>query len=179
LGYGNVARVFHWLTVLLVFSTIPIGWIMTQELPRPTQNLLFVLHKNLGVIILTVVAARLLWRFVSPPPPAPATLPALQRRVAMLVHFGLYGFLLLMALSGYVRVIAGGFPIESLNALGVPPLLAKNEPLADAAKALHATAIFGLLALIAVHVGAASYHGLVRRDGVLARMWPPLAPRKP
>jgi cytochrome b561 len=178
MGYGNVARVFHWLTVLFVFATIPVGWIMTQELPRPTQNALFILHKNLGVVILLVVVARIGWRLASPPPPAPLDLPPLQRVVSTAVHLGLYALLLTMALSGYVRVVAGGFPIEMLNALGIPPLLAKNEPLAETAKAIHATAIFGLVALIALHVGAAGYHGLVRRDGVLARMWPPLAPRR-
>ena len=30
-----------------------------------------------------------------------------------------------------------------------------------------------LVILIAMHVGAAAYHGLVRRDGVFSRMWPP------
>ncbi len=80
-----------------------------------------------------------------------------------------------MAVSGYVRVTAGGFPIESLNALGVPPALAKNEALANAAKAFHGTCAYLLIALIAVHVGAAAYHGIVRRDGVFSRMWPPFS----
>ena len=91
------------------------------------------------------------------------------------MHWGLYALLLTMAVSGYVRVTTGGFPIESLNALGIPPLLAKNEPLAKAAKAVHATCALGLIALIAIHVAAASYHGIVRRDGVFSRMWPPFS----
>jgi cytochrome b561 len=33
-----------------------------------------------------------------------------------------------------------------------------------------------LIALIAGHVAAALYHRFVRHDGVLARMWPPVAP---
>lgn len=65
------------------------------------------------------------------------------------------------------------FRSSVLDALGIPPLLAKNEPLAEAAKAVHATAAFGLIALILAHVAAATFHGVVRRDGVVARMWPP------
>jgi cytochrome b561 len=57
--------------------------------------------------------------------------------------------------------------------LGVPPLFSKDEGIANIAKAIHATAKFGLIALIAMHVAAAAYHGLVRRDGVFSRMWPP------
>jgi cytochrome b561 len=120
-----------------------------------------------------VVLVRLGWRFFNPPPPLPATVPDIQRRIAGLVHAGLYLFLIVMALSGYVRVIAGGFPIEWMNAIGVPPLLAKNEPLAETAKAIHAAAKFGLVGLIAAHVAAAAFHGIVKRDGVFSRMWPP------
>jgi cytochrome b561 len=173
MGYGNVARGFHWLTVLLVLIMIPAGLIMTQDLPKTIQDPLFILHKGLGPFVLLVVALRLVWRAFNPPPPLPATLPAPQRLASEVVHWGLYALLLAMGVSGYVRVTTGGFPIESLNALGIPPLLAKNEPVAAIAEAIHAACAFGLIALIAVHVGAAAFHGLVKRDGVFSRMWPP------
>lgn len=175
MGYGVVSRVFHWLTVLLLFVQIPVGIIMTQELPRATQDQLFIVHKGLGPIILFVVALRLAWRAGHRPPPLPASVPEAQRLAATVVHSGLYALLLVMAVSGYVRVTAGGFPIELLDALGIPPLIGKNEALAEAAKSVHATAALGLIALIVVHVGAAAYHGVVRKDGVVARMWPPFA----
>ena len=38
-----------------------------------------------------------------------------------------------MGVSGYVFVDAGDFPTEALRALGVPPFIAKNEPLSKAA----------------------------------------------
>jgi cytochrome b561 len=94
------------------------------------------------------------------------------------VHVLLYAALIVMGVSGYVRVIAGGFPIELLNAMGVPPLIGKDEGLAEVAKAIHATAKYVLILLIAVHVAAASNHALVLRDGVFSRMWPPFSPRK-
>lgn len=173
-GYGVGARVFHWGTVLLVAVTIPIGLIMTQELPRPTQNLLFTLHKAIGITLLLTILARLAWRLaVGAPPPHP--MPRAQRLVAAGVHWALYALIFAMAVSGYVRVVSGGFPIEVLNALGVPPLLPKNEGLASWAKAVHATLAWVLMATITVHVAAAAYHGLVRRDGVVSRMWPPFS----
>jgi cytochrome b561 len=175
MGYGVVSRVFHWLTVVLVAVMLAAGVMMTQDIPRSIQNPLFILHKGLGVVVLLVVALRLAWRAANPPPPAPADLPPLQRRAAALVHAGLYVLLLVMAISGYVRVTAGGFPIELLNAIGVPPLLAKDEALANAAKAVHATVAWALAGLILVHVAAALYHALVKRDGVFSRMWPPFS----
>lgn len=173
--YGLVSRLFHWITVLLVLVMIPVGLTMIQEIPRPTQDRLFILHKGLGPVVLVVVLLRLAWRATHPAPPLPADLPAAQRLAASLVHAGLYVLLLVMAISGYVRVTTGGFPIEALDAIGIPPLLPKDEAVAKIAQRVHATAIVGLLALIALHVGAAAFHGLVRRDGIVARMWPPFS----
>ena len=177
MGYDNVARLFHWATLLLVLVMIPVGLVMTQDIPRPLQDRLFVLHKGLGPLVFLVVLARLGWRLGHRPPPLPASVPAPQQRAAELVHAGLYGFLLLQAASGYVRVTTGGFPIEALRALGIPPLLPKSEAVAHAASVVHAVSAWILIALIAAHVGAAAYHGLVLRDGVVARMWPPLRAR--
>jgi cytochrome b561 len=176
MGYGTVARILHWLTFVLVCVTIPVGFLMTSELQdRSVQNALFIFHKGIGPIILVVVMVRILWRMFHSSPALPATLPRLQRIVSKVVHFGLYAGLLTMAVSGYVRVIAGGFPIELLNSIGVPPLLPRNDGVAETAKMIHRSAAWGLLCLIALHVGAALYHRFVMRDGIMARMWPPLA----
>lgn len=173
-GYGVGARVFHWVTVLLVFVTIPIGLVMTQDLPRPTQNTLFTLHKAIGIILLLTILARLAWRLSVGAPPPP-DLPRAQLLAATTVHWALYILVFAMAVSGYVRVVSGGFPIEVLNAIGVPPLLPKNEALASAAKVAHGTIAWVLIATVTVHVAAALYHGLVRKDGVVSRMWPPFS----
>src|SRR6478752_6879316 len=127
MGYNNVARMFHWATVLLVLVMIPAGLLMTQDIPRGLQDRLFVIHKGLGPLVFVVVLARLAWRVANPPPPLPATVPPVQARVSELVHGALYFFLLLQAASGYVRITTGGFPIEALRALGIPPLLPKAE----------------------------------------------------
>jgi cytochrome b561 len=175
LRYGVVARLFHWVTVLLVLVMIPVGLTMIQDIPKPMQDRLFILHKGLGPVVFVVVALRLLWRAFNPPPPLPDDIPAAQRVAARTVHTLLYVFLLVQAISGYVRVTTGGFPLEFLQSLGIPALFAKNEAVSEVAKTIHATSIVVLLILIAMHVGAAAYHGIVRRDGVVSRMWPPFS----
>lgn len=176
MGYGVVARLFHWVTVLAVLVMIPVGLTMIQEgLPRPVQDRLFILHKGLGPVVFVLVALRLAWRLFNPPPPLPADLPRLQVIFAKATHWGMYAFLLIMAASGYVRVSMGGFPFEFLEWLGIPPLLPENEPVAEIASNIHATAIVILLILIALHIGGALYHWLWRQDDVIRRMWPPFA----
>ncbi len=175
MGYGTVARLFHWITVALVLVMIGAGSLMVQEIPRPWQDRLFILHKGLGPLVLLVVLARLGWRLGHPPPPLPLSVPAAQARMAEAVHRALYAVLIIQAASGYVFVSTAGYPIEALRAIGIPPLLPKHEGVADVAEAIHIGGAFLLTALIAAHVGAAAFHGLVRRDGIVSRMWPPLA----
>lgn len=171
--YAPTARALHWLTALFVLSSIPAGVVMVEKgLPQALQNGLYMFHKNIGVVILLLVVARLVFRAVNPPPPLPAFVPAAQARIAHVVHLLLYLFLIVMAVSGYVRVVAGGFPLEVWDALGVPRLAPRSDALAGQAQFVHAVARFALVAMILAHIGGAIYHGMVRRDGVVRRMWP-------
>lgn len=173
--YSAPARALHWLMAILILLTIPAGLIMVQEgLERSVQNALFIFHKNVGVALLILVLLRLFWRWRSPPPPKPASLPALQAKAAELSHAGLYVLMIAVPVAGYVRVKAGGFPIESLDALNMPSLVPRSDALAEVAKMVHYGAGLAIMALIALHVGAALFHGIVKRDGIFSRMWPPL-----
>lgn len=177
LKYAAFTRFLHWAVALMVLATIPIGVVMlTEGLPRARQDLLFILHKNGGVIILLLVLLRIVWRVLYAAPRLPAALPRWQVLAAGVVQWALYGILLVMAISGYIRVTAGGFPIEMLDAIGFPRLVAPSETLAETAKTVHANARFGLVALIIVHTVAGLQH-LIRRDGVFSHIWPPLGGR--
>lgn len=173
-GYRKVARLFHWGMAALVLLMIPVGLVMVQEgLARPLQDALFLLHKHVGLIILMLVALRILYRWMNPAPPLPLTMPDWQRRIARASHVALYLLLVAMPVLGFIRVRAGGFPIEALDALGLIGPVPRSERLGDLASALHQTGAFLLIGLLCLHIGAATHHALIRRDGVWQRMWPP------
>lgn len=171
--YDRTSRLLHWITVLIVAGMIPAGLVMARTEDRALQDTLFIFHKNAGVILFLIILVRLLWRATHRAPALPDDMPTAQRVAARVVHAGLYVVLLGMAASGYVYVVAGGFPMELLDRLSIPPLLAENEALSKRAEAAHKATKFALIALIVMHVAAAAFHGLVRRDGVMRRMWPP------
>lgn len=176
--YRLPARLFHWVIALLVLGMIPAGFVMVQpDLDRSLQNTLFVFHKNTGVLVLVLVLMRVAYRLTHRPAPLPDDLPGWQKLAAGLSHLGLYTLLLVMPIAGYVRVKAGGFPIETLDAIGVPSLVPRSDALAEVAKAVHYAGGVAIAALICLHIAAAAYHGIVRRDGVFSRMWPPLGGR--
>lgn len=172
-GYGTGARVFHWLVAAMVVVQIPAGIGMTSEPLAALADPLFILHKGLGSVLLLVVVGRVAWRLTHRPPPFPDFIPARERRIAHATHLVLYGLLVLMAVSGYVRTVGDGYPIELLDAIGVPTLLPFMPGMARVMLVVHQFAVVGLIALVAVHVGAVLQHQLIAGNPVLERMWPP------
>jgi cytochrome b561 len=176
-GYKPFARALHWFIALWIIATLPIGGLMTEEgISRALSNTLYILHKNGGVILILLMLVRLGYRLMNPPPPLPASLPEWQVRAAGATHVALYVMVFFMAVTGYIRVRAGGFPVEMLDAMGLPPLVPRSDALENAAQTAHSIGRFVLLAFLAAHIGAALQHKFIKKDGVFDRMWP-IAPR--
>lgn len=171
--YRTPARWLHWSMAVLILLMIPAGLLMVQEgISRPLQNSLFLFHKNVGTLLILLIVVRLAYRWRNPPPPEPEHLPAFQARIASITHVLLYALLIIVPLAGYIRVRAGGFPIETLDALGVPALVPRSDELAGLAKNIHFYGGRAIAVLVAMHVGAALFHGIIKRDGIFSRMWP-------
>lgn len=177
-GYGTVARLFHWVTALLVAVMIPVGIAMTSQGFESIGNQLYIVHKGTGSVLLVLVVLRILWKLTHREPALHGGVPAIQRRIAGTTHWVLLLLLLVMTVSGYIRTVGEGFPIELLNALGIPPLIGENVELARTMSVVHKFSAYLLAALIAAHIGAAVHHALIARDGVMGRIWPPVRPRR-
>jgi cytochrome b561 len=176
-GYRPFARAMHWLIAIWIIAMLPIGTAMTQDgLSRPLQDTLYILHKNGGAILLLLMLVRLGFRLMNPPPPLPPSLAPWQVRAAETTHVLLYVMVFFMALTGYIRVRAGGFPVEMLDAIGLPTLVPRNDTLENAAQLAHSWGRFILVALLFAHIGAALQHLFIKKDGVFGRMWP-IVPR--
>lgn len=170
-AYKPLAKIFHWLTALLVLTTIPVALVMTTPgIERSLQDPLFLFHKNIGVVLLVLIATRLAYRLLNPPLPLPDHVPHVQRQIAEATHWLLYGLLLAMAISGFIRVTAAGYPLEVFDRFGIQYLVPRSEPLADTAEHIHALLRYPLIALIVLHIGAAFYHAFIKRDGIANRM---------
>jgi cytochrome b561 len=173
-GYGSVARILHWIVALLVVLQIPAGIAMTSEPLSAYSDPLYIFHKGSGTLLLVLVLARVAWRLMHRPPPFPAFMPPLEQRIAHATHAAIYVLLGVMVVSGYVRTVGDGFPIELLDALGVPPLIPEMPRIARAMLVVHQFTVIGLIGLLAVHVSAVLRHHLIEGNPVLARMWPPV-----
>lgn len=168
--YGGVARLLHWLTAVLVLAMVPAGFIMIRVGPGTLQNSLFDFHRSAGVVLMVLTLVRLFWRLRHPPQPLPASVPIWQRRAAEAVHAGLYGFLLINPLIGWLATSAYGATIKVFGLFSLPPLTGQDRDLATSLFGLHMVLGLALTGLVLLHVAAALHHHFILRDGTLRRM---------
>ena len=84
-------------------------------------------------------------------------------------HWAIYALLIVVPLLGWLAVSHYG-PFEPFG-IKLPALAAQNDERATQVFFLHMVAAYALIVLLAMHVGAALQHYLIRKDGVLRRMW--------
>ena len=89
--YGTVAIILHWLIALAIAVQLGLGFFMERLAEGSFQRFeALQRHKSLGLTILILSVARLIWRLANPAPRADPGLAPIERRLAGLVHFGLY-----------------------------------------------------------------------------------------
>ena len=178
--YDAMAIGLHWLIALGILALIAIGLTMTHMQLSPMAKFrLYQLHKSIGITVLFAVALRALWRLTHQPPPLPGTMPPLERKTAEGAHVALYAFLFVLPLTGWALVSASPFNIPTVLYGVIPwphlPVLSTLEDKAQAEhvlKLVHGKGAWLLIALVAVHAGAALRHYFILRDGVMQRMLP-------
>lgn len=169
-SYTTTAIVLHWTTAALVLFMVPAGLLMVRLPEGDLQNLLFNLHRSVGVVIFPLVLLRLFHRWRNPPPPLPDDLMAVQKLAAHLTHYALYGLLLLNPLLGWWATSAYGAAINVFWLFELPPIVAQNKPLSETLLILHGWVGLCIALLICMHIGAALFHHFIRRDRLLLRM---------
>ena len=180
--YTTVAILLHWLIAAGIGALIVIGLIMTQLTRQISQMEIFTLyqlHKSIGITVLLLVVLRVLWRFTHRPPPLPSEMTAAEKGAAHGLHWLLYVFMIGMPLTGWAVVSSSPFNLPTVLFNLVPwpdlpvlPGLANKAAVSHVLGWVHAYGSWILIALLAVHIGAALRHQVFMRDPVLARMVP-------
>ncbi|MCH4090491.1 cytochrome b [Acetobacter sp.] len=164
------SRVLHWLMALMILAMLFIGVFMAATV-GPNYHWLVTLHRPLGIAILVLALIRLANRLRSPPPPLPEELPPMMKLGAKMSHVLLYGLMIAMPLVGWGMLSAGGYPVPLWKeTILLPPILPHNPVVWAYLRSAHTALAFTLFGLVLLHITAALFHGLVRRDGVLKSM---------
>lgn len=170
--YTPLAKFLHWTIAVIVIGLIIVGLFLGDFPQGPIQNTAYDLHKSFGFLLLLLMIARLANRLIAGAPPHEPSLKRWQVIASSTVHHLLYLLLFIQPLVGWFANSAFGAPINLFWLIDIPPLIAKNEKLADALFEVHATIGYALAVLAAIHIAAALQHYLILKDGVLQRMAP-------
>jgi len=176
--FDQTSTILHWLTVLLIIVQFVSIWV--HEAVHHQGSLaaeLLSVHRSTGVLAWFVTVMRLIWRHrFAYLPPFPPSMPKFQQTIAKANEYGLYILLLALPITGLFRVLLRGQPFD-LFVWRVPALLEPNPELRSLFVEAHGIGAKGLMILIGLHAGAALFHRLVLRDGVLQRMLPRIPAR--
>jgi cytochrome b561 len=169
--YGLVSMLLHWVVALAVFGLFGLGlWMVDLDYYSGWYRTAPDLHKSIGLVLFALMLLRVLWRFVSPPPPAPASHGALTRAASRLGHAALYLGLFALMISGYLISTADGRGIGVFGLFEIPATLTSIPDQADVAGLIHKYLAWALVIFAGLHALAALKHHFIDRDATLTRM---------
>lgn len=169
--YGLVSIFLHWGIALAVFGLFGLGlWMVGLDYYSNWYRRAPELHKGIGILLLLAMLVRVLWRAISPPPPALSSYSAATRSGAVLAHGLLYLGLFGVMISGYLISTADGRAIEVFGWFSVPATLSGVDGQEDIAGTVHRWLAWGLVGVAVLHALAALKHHFIDRDATLARM---------
>jgi cytochrome b561 len=169
--FTPLQRLLHWLMAVCILAMLFIGVGMVSTV-KPKFLTLVSIHKPLGIAILVVALVRLAVRLRYGAPPLPADLPAPMKLAAVLSHYALYALMIGMPLLGWGMLSAASYPVVLFDGVHLPPILPQSDGLHTLLWNAHFYLAFVFFALILLHLAAALFHLLVRRDGVFGAMAP-------
>ncbi len=169
-SYGSVAKFFHWTIFTLVVFMLFLGFFM-DDIEKPLRGTVINIHKLIGITILCLMILRLLWALSNPKPVLPLGTPTWQHAAERITHFSLYAVLIAMPLSGWIGSVAAGYVPHFFSwSLTLP--ISQSKSLDEFSFTTHTVLAYTIIALVSLHVLAALYHHIIKKDDILLRMMP-------
>ncbi|MDC9614108.1 cytochrome b [Xenorhabdus khoisanae] len=170
--FGHISVLIHWLVALAVYGMFGLGlWMVTLSYYDIWYHRAPELHKSIGIFLFIVMAVRVIWRFISPPPKPLASYSLFTRISSILVHLTLYIVLFGILISGYLISTADGEAISVFGWFEVPATLTEQGIQADTAGIIHLYFAWIVVVISLLHGLAALKHHFIDRDITLKRMF--------
>lgn len=167
--FTPLQRGLHWLMAACILTMLFIGVGMVSTI-TPKYLTLVQVHKPLGAAILVLALIRLAVRLKDGAPALPADLPEPIKLSAHLSHYVLYALMIALPLLGWGMLSAAAYPVVLYGGVHLPPILPQGARLHALLWSAHHYLALLFFAVILLHLAAALFHALVRRDGVFQAM---------
>jgi cytochrome b561 len=159
----------HWLLAALIIIMLVVAFFVLGRLPtaNPRTLELLIWHMAGGTLILVLTLIRLAVRARTAKPAAPTTGNRFLDHLAPITHYGFYVLILLVIGTGLATAIQAGLYGIVFQHSGEP--LPRHFIIYQPFVA-HAILALALGGLVILHILAAFYHQLIRKDRLLSRM---------
>jgi cytochrome b561 len=101
--------------MLLIVGLALFGTVMTRLDSSALQTQMYQMHVTIGLIVLVLTVARVLWIFVDVRPESPPELAGVQKTAFVWNHNLLYVVVLIMVLSGVGMLLLSGLGLSPAN----------------------------------------------------------------
>ena len=166
--FSPLQRALHWTMAICILAMLFIGVGMVSTI-EPRYLTLVDIHKPLGIAILILALWRLAVRLRRGAPPLPLDMPAPMKLAAHLSHIVFYALMIAMPLIGWAMLSAGNYPVI-IAGMQLPAILPPDPAMHTLLWNAHRFLALLFFALILLHLAAALFHALIRRDGVFEAM---------
>lgn len=124
--YGRIAQMFHWLSMLLIVGLAIGGTVMTRLDGGAQQTQMYKLHVTVGLVVLALTVARVVWLFVDTRPGTPDGLEGSRKTIFTWNHHLLYVIILVMVASGVGMLLLSNIGLLPANV--TPDAIANVTP---------------------------------------------------
>ena len=168
ISYGLLAKLFHWVSFLVLIVQIPFGFYLVDLEFSEKRISLENIHIIIGISIFYLIIFRLIWKSINITPRFGKEIFKGQLLISKVNHFFLYIAILSITISGILKKLYMG---EKLNFFIFKFGFEKtNFELSDNFYLIHIYANYILISLIALHIGAVIFHYVFFKDNILKKM---------
>ena len=155
--YGLISKLLHWLSAILLFVQIPLGFYLVDLDFGPERLTVEDIHVAVGLSIFYLVILRLLNNVFNPTPKLEPSVFKGQKFLAKLNHILLYVTILSITISGIFKKLFNG---ETLTIVFKKIKIQDNFELGELFYDIHVISNYILIALIIIHILAVITHKL-------------------
>jgi cytochrome b561 len=154
--YSVSIRLIHWLMFVLFAIIFVLGVVMV-EFKESEPWAMYHFHKSTGVLVFLLVLLRLILRWTSKIPAAPAEISPLNHRIAQGAIFLLYLLMIIVPLSGYALSNMHGFQVD-LYGLPLPQIFPENPDWKEFSSLAHECLAYTFLGIFFLHLAGVIKH---------------------
>lgn len=167
--YAVIQKILHWVMGLLIMMDLFVAQKFGEAMEASDRLESRIDHAGLGIIIMTLFLVRVFFRIKYGAPPLPDTMPQWQIFAAKAAHFMLYFLMAGLFATGLLTASQATDPVIVFQVFDITQGNL-DETFFLFVRQFHELITEIIIALIIIHIGAALYHQLIRRDETMLNM---------